>query len=133
MEPKTDSVKCSICNSFQGAWEAISQEEVKDTPLAWRNRNHIKLKITWDEFQFSARSCYCCNILVTGCQGSFRQHSVDESLIVHVSIRFYFPLYANEEDAESSKILQFHMKDGSRFEVDMAVAQGEMNPNRSQV
>ncbi|OAX82854.1 hypothetical protein ACJ72_02795 [Emergomyces africanus] len=103
---------CTLCNKFQGKWD------ISDTRLRGMNRHHIVPKFTWDEMRNSANSCYCCNILISGSRGCFNQHGMNESDIVHGTLRFHYPTTNNSaERQDSSKDLIFFMKSGRRFEI----------------
>ncbi|KKZ66851.1 hypothetical protein EMCG_07456 [[Emmonsia] crescens] len=105
---------CTLCNKFQGT------RSLSDTRLLGKNRHHIVPKFTWDEMRNSADSCYCCNILISGCRGCFNQHGIKESDILHGILRFYYPTTnKSAETQEASKNLIFLMKSGRRFEIQL--------------
>jgi hypothetical protein len=79
--------------------------------------------------QSSAKSCYCCSILESGCRGCFDQHGIRESDILNGSLRFIYPSSpgtADEEDA--NKELIFLLADGRRFEVELFATEGDDCP-----
>jgi len=120
------NIACAICNGFQGKWKAGT---VAESQRRRGNRNHIIPRFTWDELQSSAKSCYCCSILESGCRGCFDQHGIRESDILHGSLRFIYPFFsdtADEEDAD--KELTFLLADGRRFEIELFATESDDCP-----
>ncbi|KAI0973303.1 heterokaryon incompatibility protein-domain-containing protein [Xylaria arbuscula] len=118
-------MSCAICNLFQGQWK------ISDAAEGYRrlNRNHIVSNLTWDEMRGSAKSCYCCDILISGCLGCFRHRGVRELDILQAAIEFYYPIstdHADEDDAD--KFLTFLLKDGRRFEVELFATEDDECP-----
>ncbi|CAG8961512.1 hypothetical protein HYFRA_00013863 [Hymenoscyphus fraxineus] len=121
-------MKCTLCNQFQGTYKIVTYEENKKRVRAGltKNRNHIVPKFTWEELQTSAKSCYCCKIIQTGCLGCFNQHGIKESEVVTASLRFFYPTCIElVEESDSSKTIIFQLKDGKRFEVEIFATENE--------
>jgi hypothetical protein len=79
--------------------------------------------------QSSAKSCYCCSILESGCRGCFDQHGIRESDILHGRLRFLYPSFSDtaaEEDVD--KELTFLLADGRRFEVELFATESDDCP-----
>lgn len=93
---------CTICNQFQRG----------------QIRDHVCPKFAWQELLQSAKSCYCCGILVSGCVPCFHQHGIRETDVLHGRLRFYYPLTRPEDDDDASKELIFLLKDGRNFQVE---------------
>lgn len=90
------------------------------------NRSHIVPKFTWEELDTSAQSCYCCRIIQSGCRECFDQHEIKESEILHASLRFFYPPWIElAEEADSTKILTFLLRNGRRFEVEIFATDSE--------
>ncbi|KAI1272980.1 HET domain-containing protein [Xylaria sp. FL0933] len=107
---------CAICNVFQGPWKMSDAAE----GLRHMNRNHVVSNLTWDKMRDSAKSCYCCNILISGCLGCFHQRGIRESDILQVTIEFCYPMSTDHpEEEEAGKLLIFLLKDGQHFEVEI--------------
>ena len=116
---------CVICNLFQGRWK-ISNAAERSRGL---NRNHIVSNLTWDEMRGSAKTCYGCEILISGCLGCFHQHGVRESDILQAVIRFYYPLWdGHMAEGDADKNLTFLLKDGRSFEVELFCTPGDECP-----
>jgi hypothetical protein len=117
---------CAICNKFQGRWKLGSSAKSNKRR---GTRNHTIPRFTWDEMQSSAKSCYYCSILKSGCRGCFDQHGIRESNILNGSLKFIYPSSpgtADEEDA--NKELIFLLADGRRFEVELFATEGDNCP-----
>ncbi|KAL2367693.1 hypothetical protein RJZ57_007938 [Blastomyces gilchristii] len=122
-EKYSTKMTCTLCNKFQGKWD------ISDTRLRGMNRHHIVPKFTWDEMLNSAKSCYCCSILISGCRGCFGQHGIKESDILHGILRFYYPTTIDDaEKQESGKNLIFLMKGGRRFEIQIFCTENDDCP-----
>jgi hypothetical protein len=119
---------CAICNKFQGRWKIDSRTEARQHRRQGI-RSLIVPKFTWEEILISMKSCYGCSILVSGCRGCFKQHDVDESNILHASLRFLYPPQTEDvDDAGTDKRLMFHLADGRRFEVELFATEGDDCP-----
>ncbi|PGH01622.1 hypothetical protein AJ79_07870 [Helicocarpus griseus UAMH5409] len=118
---------CALCNRFQGKWSIADM--TKPSTFRGKNRHHIIPKFTWNEMCNSAESCYCCNLLVSGCCGCFHQHNIKESDILYGSLHFYYPTtIADAELQESSKNLVFFMRNGQRFIVELFATEDDDCP-----
>ncbi|KAJ4320123.1 hypothetical protein N0V84_006010 [Fusarium piperis] len=106
-------MSCKICNNFTGVGKLRPEE---DAPVGI-SRKHVPRDLPWQDLQTSAKACYCCEILATGCRGCFKQHGVDEEQIERFSIRFFYPNY-EDEDAEVDKVVSFLMQDGTYFDIE---------------
>ncbi|CAG8978527.1 hypothetical protein HYALB_00010071 [Hymenoscyphus albidus] len=121
-------MKCTLCNQFQGTYKIVTYEDSKKRVRAGltENRNHVVPKFTWEGLQTSAKSCYCCKIIQTGCLGCFNQHQIKESEVVTASLRFFYPTCIElVEESDSSKTVIFQLKDGKRFEVEIFATENE--------
>ena len=120
---------CAICNKFQGRWKLRSRAELRNESPDRGNRNHTIPRFTWNELRSSAKSCYCCSILESGCRGCFNLHKIEESDILHGRIIFHYPAFsetADEEDAD--KELIFLLAGGRRFEVQLFASYSDDYP-----
>lgn len=81
-------------------------------------------KFTWQELQRSAKSCYCCDILISGCGPCFHQHGIQESDIQYGSLHFYYP-EAEDKDGGAEKELIFLLNHGKFFQIEFFVALDE--------
>ncbi|CAN8105075.1 unnamed protein product [Discula destructiva] len=95
---------CAICNHFRPGQRA---------------REHAS-EFTWQDLRVSARTCYCCGILVSGCGRCFQQHKLVEDDVLQASLRFYYPPSDDSSwEWDASKDIIFSLKDGRRFQVEM--------------
>ena len=118
---ETSRLTCTICNQFQGKWKIASRSE---SSARRGTRNHISPRFNWVDLEASARLCYCCDIILAGCRGCFRQHGVEEEDIVEGVLRFYYPHSLEDvDDAAMDKELVFRMADGRKFEIEMFVTE----------
>ena len=79
--------------------------------------------------QASAKSCYCCSILESGCRGCFDQHGIKESDILHGSLTFFYPRSTDTVDEDDAgKEIVFLLADGRRFEVELFASESDDCP-----
>jgi hypothetical protein len=100
-----------MCNDFWGVGDYFLKGE---SVIGREYRHHIRLGFTWSDLEISAASCEMCDILMSGCQGCFQQHGIEESQILHCHLSFYYESYEDEE-MDVDKEIFFRMKDGSWF------------------
>ncbi|EEH42056.2 hypothetical protein PAAG_03977 [Paracoccidioides lutzii Pb01] len=107
---------CALCNGFQGRWSIASM--LADPSPRHMNRHHIVPSFTWNELEVFASSCYCCQVLVSGCLGCFQQHGIQVSDILRGILSFYYPsTNYDTEKQDASKNLIFLLNNGRRFEI----------------
>ncbi|KAF2750957.1 HET-domain-containing protein [Sporormia fimetaria CBS 119925] len=110
------TLKCVICNHFQGRWPIDGRE---NDHSAQGIRSHIVPSFTWNDLLHSAGTCYCCEILVEGCSKCFDHHRISIDNIEDCSLRFYYPPHIEDVDeADCDKHLVFHLHNGNKFEVE---------------
>jgi hypothetical protein len=119
---------CALCNTFKGKRKILSNA---DTPPNRESgtRHHKVHKFKWDEVKVSAKSCYCCRILESGCRRCFEYHEIKESEIRYGSLNFNYP--SNIEDVDqgkASKHLSFLLANGRWFEVEFFTTDDEDCP-----
>ncbi|KAI1482647.1 HET-domain-containing protein [Daldinia eschscholtzii] len=120
-------MECGICNKFKGKWTIKSR--LDPTNPRRPNRNHTNPSFTWNELEQSAKSCYCCHIILSGCRGCFQQHRISEQDILEASLRFCYPCWIETKDEDhADKELVFYMVDGGRFEIEIFATEDEDCP-----
>lgn len=103
---------CVICNQFRRG----------------QSRVHVS-EFQWYELQTSALTCYCCDILVSGCSGCFRQHKIDEAEIRKASLQFYYQSSSDcSWEVDANKELIFSLRDGRNFQVELFVTEDDDCP-----
>lgn len=110
-------MSCKFCNKFQRG----------------QPHNHICFKLSWEELQQLAKSCYCCGILISGCVSCFHQHGITESDILHGSLHVHFPSNRDsaedeDEDEDANKEMIFLLKNGRYLQVELFATDHDLCP-----
>ncbi|KAJ5497297.1 hypothetical protein N7463_009284 [Penicillium fimorum] len=107
---------CLLCNRFRGHGPLDNKS---------KDRRHDFLQFTWEELLSSSSSCYCCDILVRGCRGCFRQHSLEETDIANGSLKFrYLDRTGDIEEQETGKMIVILFQNGKKFLIEVFAADG---------
>ncbi|KAJ4348636.1 uncharacterized protein N0V89_010014 [Didymosphaeria variabile] len=111
-------MSCAICKDFKGNTERESQFLAQH-----------EAKFTLEDLRLSAKSCPCCCILQSGSRGCFSQHGIDESTVLSVELKFYYP-YADEDlhTDHADKYLSFSLIDSQWFYVEFFASQDNRCP-----
>lgn len=108
---------CSICNRFRGVWPIPSRFSHPDFRSVARDHH---AEFGWDAIIASAKSCYCCNILVEGLRGCFKWHAKQESEIRTIHLRFNYPWSPEDiRRTRTEKSISIDMGDDKRFDVNL--------------
>ena len=121
-------MSCTICNRFNGGSKIQSFADWSQNKQV-AIRNHINHRFTWEEMLVSARSCYSCSILESGCRGCFNLHGIRESDVIYGSLRFFYPSWTEiVDEADTNKSLTFFLKNERQFEVELFATEGDDCP-----
>lgn len=84
------------------------------------SRSYNVPKFTWEELLHSAKGCYCCSIIISGCRGIFDLRDVKEADIVYGNLQSQYPRCVEDADeADCTKHIFFNLNNGQRFEVEL--------------
>ncbi|KAI0880482.1 HET-domain-containing protein [Annulohypoxylon maeteangense] len=119
-------MRCQSCNCLQGVGALLTENEAENFPQL-PNRNFKNEDIPWSTFLQSAKTCYCCDILLRGITGCFSQQQLLLSNVERVSFRF---LYNDWIGAGNSceKLITCYLSDGSKFALEFFTLEDDACP-----